>query len=209
MAGAGASSSSENTRTGHPSARQVGTTALLIVVLVLLGHGWALHGVAGLMGQLSDPPQPASQISSPLLTRTIVKAAPTPTPQPPQPLAAPARSPPPGTAAVPGRGAHWRVGIDGVSDARPIPATGGAAGAHGAGTARRPIFVRRAHGPGFAPRYTACGAARHAPAFSGGGAAGARTGTGDASASADARSTGSAACAGSPASLCAGCCCAG
>ena len=95
MAGAGASSSSENTRTGHPSARQVGTTALLILVLVLLGHGWALHGVAGLMRQLSDPPQPASQISSPLLTRTIVKAAPTPTPQPPQPLAAPARSPPP------------------------------------------------------------------------------------------------------------------
>jgi len=65
------------------------------VVLVLLAHGWALRGIAALMGQLSDPLQPASQISSPLRTRTIVEAAPTPTPQPPQPLAAPARSPPP------------------------------------------------------------------------------------------------------------------
>ena len=115
MAGAGASSSSENTRTGHPSARQVGTTALLIVVLVLLGHGWALHGVAGLMGQLSDPPQPASQISSPLLTRTIVEAAPTPTPQPPQPLAAPARSPPPAPppslAAVPTGGSALMASV--------------------------------------------------------------------------------------------------
>ena len=70
-------------------------TGLLIVLLVVLAHGWALQQFAALLGPLGDAPQAVSQIKQPMLTRTIIMDAPATAIQPPQEpaAAAPRRSP--------------------------------------------------------------------------------------------------------------------
>lgn len=70
-------------------------TGLLVVLLVLLAHTWALEQLASVLGPLRDAPPPASQIAKPMRTRTLIAATPeTSTRQQPEPVAlAPAASP--------------------------------------------------------------------------------------------------------------------
>ena len=71
MADAAPSSAIESARRGSPPGRQKWLAALCTLALVVLLHWWTLGEIAALIGPLGDPEQSPSDITSPILTRTI------------------------------------------------------------------------------------------------------------------------------------------
>ena len=93
MADAAPSSAVESALSGSPPVRQKWLAALCTLTLVVLLHWWTLGEIAALIGASSDPAQPPSDITSPMLTRTITLPVETPAAEPPAPTAAPAPRP--------------------------------------------------------------------------------------------------------------------
>ena len=67
--------------------------ALGILLAVLAAHWWALDEVAALMGPSTEPIPPPSEITRPMLTRTITLPADVSSPEPATPRAAPGPQP--------------------------------------------------------------------------------------------------------------------
>ena len=101
MADAAPSSAIESARPGSPPGRQKWLAALCTLALVVLLHWWTLGEIAALIGPLGDPEQSPSDITSPILTRTITLPVETSAVASPAPPAAsaprPLESPAPAT----------------------------------------------------------------------------------------------------------------
>ena len=101
MADAAPSSAIESARPGSPPGRQKWLAALCTLALVVLLHWWTLGEIAALIGPLGDPEQSPSDITSPILTRTItlpVETSAVASPAPPAaPVPRPLESPAPAT----------------------------------------------------------------------------------------------------------------
>ena len=120
MADAAPSSAIESARPGSPPGRQKWLAALCTLALVVLLHWWTLGEIAALIGPLGDPEQSPSDITSPMLTRTITLPVETPAAAPPAPPAAPAPRP----REVPAPAAEMQVATSPAPalEAAPMPA---------------------------------------------------------------------------------------
>lgn len=116
MADTAPSFAADAAQTGLPLKRRTGALALCTVLVVLLAHWWTLGEIATLLGPLGEPAQAPSDITSPMLTRTItlppdvaaaappaapVAPAPRPFEAPPADLMQVATSPAPTLEALP------------------------------------------------------------------------------------------------------------
>ena len=93
MADTAPSFAADAAQTGLPLKRRTGALALCTVLVVLLAHWWTLGEIATLLGPLGEPAQAPSDITSPMLTRTITLPVETSAETPPAPPAAPAPRP--------------------------------------------------------------------------------------------------------------------
>jgi len=80
-------------QTELPPKRRTGALALCTVLVVLLAHWWTLGEIATLLGPLGEPAQAPSDITSPMLTRTITLPPDVAAAAPPAAPAAPAPRP--------------------------------------------------------------------------------------------------------------------
>ncbi len=93
MADTASSFAADAAQTGLPSKRRTGALALCTVLVVLLAHWWTLGEIATLLGPLGEPAQAPSDITSPMLTRTITLPPDVAAAAPPAAPAAPAPRP--------------------------------------------------------------------------------------------------------------------
>lgn len=89
MASTTPSLATDGTPVGQPTQRQKWVAALSTLLVVLLAHWWTLGEIVALIGPRSEPLLPPSEITRPLLTRTITLPAEVPA-VPPSPATAPA-----------------------------------------------------------------------------------------------------------------------
>ena len=116
MADTAPSFAADAAQTGLPLKRRTGALVLCTLLVVLLAHWWTLGEIATLLGPLGEPAQAPSDITSPMLTRTItlppdvaaaappaapVAPAPRPFEAPPADLMQVATSPAPTLEALP------------------------------------------------------------------------------------------------------------
>ena len=101
MADAAPSPAAESARPGPPPGGQKWLAALCTLALVVLAHWWTLGEIATLIGPLSEPEPPPSEITRPMLTRTITVPVEASVPAPAPPAAPAAQAPPPHDAPPP------------------------------------------------------------------------------------------------------------
>ena len=101
MADAASSPAAESARPGPPPGGQKWLVALCTLALVVLAHWWTLGEIAALIGPISESEPPPSEITRPMLTRTITVPVEASVPAPAPPAAPAAQAPPPRDAPPP------------------------------------------------------------------------------------------------------------